>query len=116
MSKFQEVGNLGINIFFAVLLGLVTLNIVALILYCCCNKACQCMRFLSHISWCIIALIMLLSFLLGGALGVVGLLSTDGSGFIEYIFSEQNLKTDQLILSGDAAAYLNVCFNGNYSQ
>jgi len=59
---------------------------------------------------------MLVSFLLGGVLGVIGLLSTDGSGFLEYILSEENLKAEQLILSGDPAIYLNVCFNGNYWQ
>lgn len=113
MEKIQEVGNLSINIFFAALMGLITLNVVALCLYCCCNEACQCMRFLSHLSWCIIAIIMLLSFLLGGLLGSAGLLFTDGSGFMSYLFSEQNLKFDKILLTGDVATYVNICFNGN---
>ena len=112
MKIFQDVGNLGINIFFAVLAGLCVLNCIALSLYCCCNEACQCMRFLSHISWCVIAPIMLLSFLLGGALGVIGLLLTDGSGFISYVFSAQNLQIDKVLIPGTIADYLNTCFNG----
>jgi len=112
MEEAQKVGNLGINIFYGVLFLLICLNVVALTLYCCCMEGCQCMRFLSHVSWCVMALIMLLTFLLGGILGVFGLLFTDGSGFLSYIFSEQNLKFDKVILTGDTAVYLNTCFNG----
>lgn len=103
---------MAINIFFACYFALVCLNVVALSIYCCCNEACQCWRWISHVSWCIIALLMLLTFLLGGILGAFGLLFTDGSGFLEYLFSEQNLKFDQVILSGQMASYINTCFNG----
>ncbi len=113
MEQIKDVGNLGVNIFFGVLLGIIVLNLLALIFYCCCNKGCQCMRFLAHISWCIMAFIMLLTFLLGGVLGSVGLVMTDGSGFISYLFSKQNLLTDKVILTGQVATYLNPCFNGN---
>jgi len=49
--------------------------------------------------------------LIGGAIGVVGLIASDGVGVFKYIFSSQNLLKENVMISGDAALYLNTCFN-----
>lgn len=113
MDQFRQIGNLATNIFFICLLCLVVLNAICLTMYCCCNESCQCLRFVNHLTWCIMAPIMLLSFLLGGILGGLGVVLNDGSGFLDYLFSKQNLENDKVLLSGEAATYLNVCFNGD---
>ncbi len=43
---------------------------------------------------------------------MIGLVMTDSSGFINYLFSKQNLLTDKIIITGKSAQYLNTCFNG----
>jgi len=42
---------------------------------------------------------MILTFVLGAALGVLGLVGADGSGVLRYIFSEQNLLADKVIIT-----------------
>jgi len=59
---------------------------------------------------------MLISFLLGGILGIIGLVSTDGYGFLLYLVSEQNLKFDKVLFTSDNASYLNTCFNGKFKK
>jgi len=109
----SPVGSLAINVFFGVLMFLLAFNILLVCIYVCCNASCQCARILSHIIWWIFSPIMILTFVLGAAVGVVGLVGTDGSGVFRYIFSKQNLLTDKVIITGDSALYLNTCFNGN---
>jgi len=90
------------------------LNILFLCLYVCYNNTCQWARVINFILWWIFAPIMILTFVLGAALGVLGLVGADGSGVLRYIFSEQNLLADKVIITGDTALYLNTCFNSMY--
>jgi hypothetical protein len=120
-TQVAPIGSTAINVFFAVLSGLLVMNIVVITLYVFCNTSCQCCRIPSHFAWIFLCLIMILTFILGkirilikligAAVGIIGLLGTDGGGVFRYLFSEQNLLTDKVIFSGDAAIYLNTCFN-----
>lgn len=58
--------------------------------------------------------IMVLTFILGAAFGIIGLISTDGVSVIQYVFSTENLRssTPKVIKNANSAAYLDVCLNG----
>ena len=59
---------------------------------------------------------MILIFLLGGILGIVGVLLTDGIDVFNYSIHKENLieSNDPIIFTGESARdYINICFNDN---
>jgi hypothetical protein len=56
---------------------------------------------------------MILTFLLGGAFGIVGLVGQDGTPIIKWIFSSANLNNPNPAIfgAGSTSSYINTCIN-----
>jgi hypothetical protein len=60
--------------------------------------------------------IMVLTFVLGTAYGIIGLISSDGVVVLRWIFGEENLRgtSPKIITDATASKYISICLNGNY--
>ena len=105
-----------INIALAALLLLICLcSYKACTDCCCCRCLCKCF---THIFWNILALMMILSFIIGSILALVGRIGGDAMSLISYIVGKENFESDNPILLdqlGEAKKYLNICLHGNGS-
>ena len=105
-----------INIALAVLLILICLCSTKYCTSCCCCR-CLCKCF-THLFWNILALMMILSFIVGSIIALVGRVGDDAMSLVSYILSEENFESqDPLLLEkmGDAKKYLSICLHGNGS-
>ena len=123
-SLIDDYGKLGIklvflalaliNIILAVLMFLICMCSGKMCVNCCC---CRCMcKFLTHILWNVLALLMIVTFLVGSILALVGRIGGDMMSVISYVVSIDNFKSENPILLnklGQANQYLNVCLNGD---
>lgn len=79
------------------------------------GQVCFCFpKLFLHIIWNLNQLLMILIFLLGGILGIVGVLLTDGIDVFNYSISSDNLieSNDPILFTGENARdYINICFN-----
>ena len=78
------------------------------------GQVCFCFpKLFLHIIWNLNQLLMILIFLLGGILGIIGVLLTDGIDVFNYSISDDNLESNDPILftGGSARDYINICFN-----
>ena len=134
LSKFSEevdkYGKMSVNIVFGVLMGMnVALAVLVLLIYCCSTKSftnCCCCRCLfkscTHVLWNILALMMILAFIIGSVLGLVGNIGGDMMSLVSFIMSKENFdNTDNpLILNKlkDAKKYIKRCIHddGDISQ
>ena len=101
----------GIFMFFGVVGFLCTFFFVL------CEK-CQCIRIFLHILWNFLAFFSFILMLLGGIIGLVGIVLTDGVGVLDYVVSPENLTPQEeglspIILSGESLDYINTCLNGD---
>lgn len=55
---------------------------------------------------------MIFTFLIGTVFGVIALVCVDGVDVMKWIFGSENLRNEQVLISGNAAIYLDVCLNG----
>ena len=72
----------------------------------------------AHILWNILALMMILTFLVGSILSLVGRVGGDAMSLVSYIISEENFESEEPLLlgqMGDAKKYLDICLHGNGS-
>jgi len=72
----------------------------------------------AHILWNILALMMILAFLVGSILSLVGRVGEDAMSLVSYIISEENFESEEPLLlgqMGDAKKYLDICLHGNGS-
>ena len=103
-----------INIIIAVLLFFICMCSGKMCVNCCC---CRCMcKFLIHILWNILALLMIVTFLVGSILALLGRIGGDMMSVISYVVSIDNFKSENPVLLnklGEANQYLNVCLNGD---
>jgi len=105
-----------INIALAVLLLMICLCSAKYCTGCCCCR-CLCKCF-THLFWNILALMMILSFIVGSIIALVGRVGDDAMSLVSYILSEENFESqDPLLLEkmGDAKKYLSICLHGNGS-
>ena len=134
LSKFSEevdkYGKMSVNIVFGVLMGMnVALAVLVLLIYCCSTKSftnCCCCRCLfkscTHVLWNILSLMMILAFIIGSVLGLVGNIGGDMMSLVSFIMSKENFdNTDNpLILNKlkDAKKYIKRCIHddGDISQ
>ena len=103
-----------INIALAVLLLMICLCSAKYCTGCCCCR-CLCKCF-THLFWNILALMMILSFIVGSIIALVGRVGDDAMSLVSYILSEENFESqDPLLLEkmGDAKKYLSICLHGN---
>jgi len=58
--------------------------------------------------------IMVLTFILGTVYGVLGLIASDGSSVIRWIFGSENLMgaSPKVITDKTSSKYINICLNG----
>ena len=105
-------GNLGCNIFFGVLVGLsgliIGLTIVFVLL------KIKFLKIFIIIFWNILVLIMILTFIIGGVFGLLGIIGKDGTSVIYYLISEENLNsTPPKIIPDSIGSYIDVCMHGD---
>lgn len=114
MQQVNSTGNTVFLIIFAVLIAISVLSIICVIMTTtCCNETAF-FRGMLHVVWNLTSLIMILTFLIGGIFGLFGLVGVDGVTVLQFLFSRDNLTNKQVLIGGQAAAYLDICVNGNY--
>ena len=121
-ENLDHIGRIIFMIIFSVLLAF-TVLIEALLIFlyifsvkkcignCCCMICCT--KFLIHVFWNIFALIMIVIFLFGTALTLVGSIGSDIFQIFAFLISEQNLQSDSPKILEDGAPILDVCMNGD---
>ena len=105
--------NIGLAVFL-LLIGLFSMQA--------CNDCCFCRCLFksgAHILWNVLALMMILTFLVGSLLALVGRVGGDAMSLVSFIMSKENFQNEEnpLLLGqlGDAKKYLNICLHGNGS-
>lgn len=122
-DTIDEYGKLGFKIVFSVLTVFVAaIAAIMLVLCFCSGKKCSscCLfrcgfRIILHILWNILALLMILTFLIGTIFIFVGTIGGDLVSVVSYVVSSENLNKgkDEVALLGEAADKLKICLNGN---
>ena len=99
------------------------LNLLFIVLnvcfFCECFPSIECIfKFLIHIIWNCLALIMVISFLLSGIFSIISVLSKDVVSVVNFSLSSNNLNSEnpKIIKNfGDGKEYLDICINGNHN-
>ena len=124
-GKIDEYGKMGVNIVFSVLMGMnIALAVLMILIYLFSMRSCAgccCIRCLfkccTHILWNILALMMILAFIIGSIVALVGRIGGDMMSLVSYIMSEENFNSGEnaLLLDklGDARNYIRTCIHGN---
>lgn len=113
MNQVNSKGNTIFLVIFAVLIAISALAMASVIfITTCCNES-KFFRAILHIIWNLTSLIMIITFLIGGLFGLVGLVAVDGVTVLQFVFSSSNLEGNQVLVGGTAAVYLDTCINGN---
>lgn len=126
-ETIEDYGKLGFKIVFSVLTVIDVAIAALMFLFCFCSgKPCssccffRCgLKLVLHILWNIMALLMILTFLIGSIFTLVGTIGKDLTSAVSYIVGEENLgKGEEAMLLGDAAEKLNICINkdGNINK
>ena len=116
----NDYGKTGFTLFFTVLFIMNSAVIALLLLAIVFNVNCisKLFRLFIHILWNILALIMILGFIIGGAFTLVGIIGKDLVDVISYVLSSKNLDNSdsspsKIISKDDTTSMLNTCINGN---
>ena len=124
-GKIDKYGKMGVNIVFGVLMGMnVALAVLMILIYLFSMRSCAsccCMRCLfkccTHILWNILALMMILAFIIGSIVALVGRIGGDMMSLVSYIMSEDNFNSQNPLLLdklGDTATnYISRCIHGD---
>ena len=125
-ESIDKYGKLGVKLVFTILM-IINIALAVLLLLiclcsakyctgcCCCRCLCKCF---THLFWNILALMMILSFIIGSIIALVGKVGDDAMSLVSHILSEENFESgDPLLLEkmGDAKKYLSICLHGNGS-
>ena len=127
-ETIDDYGKLGFKAIFGVL-GLINIAIAVFMVLIClfsgkmCKNCCCCrciFKFFTHLLWNILALLMIITFLVGSLFGLIGQIGSDAMSVISYIVSEDNLGKngtggDNILVGslGEAKGYLDTCVNGD---
>ena len=119
-DKIDKIGKLIFRLIFIILLIislLLLLFFIFLLLHitgkCTSDCLASTMKFLINIFWNILIIISIISFLLGGIIIIAGVIGNEVFGAFSYLISNKNLESPSPRIFGDAAEYLNICFNGD---
>ena len=124
-EKIDKYGKMGVKIVFGVLMIINVALAVLLLLIClfsgqACTSCCCCrciFKICTHVLWNVLALMMILSFIVGALLSLVGRIGGDAMTLVSFIVSEDNFNDEQnpLLLNklGDAKKYLKRCIQGD---
>ena len=130
ISDYSEsINNYGKLSFKIIFIGLILINVVLAILLICiclcsmkpCTGCClfRCLfKFCTHLLWNILALIMMISLIVGSLLSLSGEMGEDAVSLAYYVLSEENFKSDDPLLLNklkDGKKYLNISFYYNGS-
>lgn len=119
----ESYGSYIIKIIYIVIASLAGFSMVVLIMMylfteeycygkCCCGKGLA--KTLNHISWNLMSLVMICSFLICGVVFLLTYLGKDLVQVITIIVSKKNLYSkNPILITGDVKDYLNVCFHGD---
>ena len=121
-ESIDEYGKMGVNIVFSVLMVMnIALAVLMLLIYLFSMRSCAgccCVRCLfkccTHILWNVLALMMILSFLIGSIVALVGRVGGDMMSLVSYIMSKDNFNSENgLILGklGGAKNYIYRCIH-----
>ena len=123
-ESIENYGKTGSKLVFTVL-GLMNIALAVLVLLICfcsgksCTNCCCCrciFKFFTHLLWNILALLMIITFLVGSSFTLVGTVGYDAMSLISYAVSEENLKSSEPFLGDylvDVKKYLDICINGD---
>ena len=117
----DEYGKLGFKLVFGVL-ALINIAIAAFMLLICmcsgkkCTNCCCCRcicKLFTHLLWNILAILMIIVFLVGSIIALIGQVGSDFMSIISFVVSDDN--TDKILLDqlGDSRIYLETCINGD---
>ena len=117
----DDYGKLGFKLYFSVLVVIDGLIAILMFLLCfcsgkLCNKCCCCrciFKFCIHLLWNILALLMIITFMIGFLFSFIGTVGKDMVSVLNYFISEDNLGKEEPTLFGEAGTKLNSCFNGD---
>ena len=124
-EKIDKYGKLAVKLVFSVMMvmniGLATfMTLIGLCSMKSCADCCFCrclFKSAVHILWNILALMMILSFLVGSILGIVGKVGDDMMSLVSFIFSSDNFNEQNPLflnrLGDDGKRYINRCINGD---
>lgn len=112
-KNYNKHSDIGILILFGILLLFPLISFIGLLLFCVIN--CQCARFMVHFSWILDMILIFFLVFVGIFFSLIGIISKDGVGVMQYVTGKDNLNktSDALVIKGNGAEYLNICFNGN---
>ena len=118
-------GQLSVNLVFGVL-GFMNLALGVLMFFICMFSTQTCaectffrgiFKFVFHILWNLLALCMVLSFMIGSALALIGRVGADMMSFVSYVVSEENFNAENnaVLLNklGEGKKILKKCIIGN---
>jgi prefoldin subunit 5 len=126
-KQIDDKGKLGVKLVFGVLMIMnVALGVFVIFIGLCSMKSCKdccfcrCLfKFCTHLLWNILALLMILSFIIGSILSLVGRIGGDAMELVSYTLSEENLNNDAdpflIGQADDVKKYLKICLHGNGS-
>ena len=123
-TLIDDYGKIGVKLCFGALALINIALAVFMLLICCCSGkvcvnccCCRCIcKFFTHILWNILALLMIITFLVGSIIGLIGRIGGDMMSVISYVMSLDNFNSEEPLLInklGSANQYLNVCMNGD---
>ena len=118
-EKIDKYGKIILKLIFSVLLIIaVLLETFFIFLLIFASRKCNCpklacfMKFLINLFWNILALLVIVIFILGGAICTIGTLAKDIFETFSFVISSRNLLSPSpKIFENDASSYLNVCIN-----
>ena len=121
----DKYGKMSVTIVFSVLMVInIALGVLMLLIYMFSSKTCAdccCMRclfkFCTHILWNVLSLMIILTFIIGSSLGLVGTIGADMMSLVTYIMSTDNFGSSSPLLldklKGDAKRYIRRCIHGD---
>ena len=124
-EMIDKYGKMGVKIIFGVLMVMNIALAVLLLLICLfsgrsCTSCCFCrciFKFCTHILWNILALMMILTFIFGSLISLLGRIGGDMMSLVSYIMSAENFNKNEsaLLISelGDASKYIRRCIHGD---
>ena len=126
-GDIDKYGKMGVKLVLSILMVINVALAILLIFICCCSmKACtscccfRCLfKFCTHILWNILALMVIITLLIGSLFSIIGKVGNDGMSLVSYIVSQENLNNDEnpflIGQAQDVKKYLNICLHGDGS-
>ena len=124
-GSIDKYGKLSVTIVFSVLMVMnIALGVLIILIYLFSSQTCAdccCIRCLfkscTHVLWNVLALMLILSFLIGSLLGLIGTVGGDAMSLVSYIMSEKNFNSEKPLIinkiKGKAKNYIQRCIHGD---